>query len=142
MAAEVSGHLFFNDRYFGFDDAIYATFRVLELVAKGVDMEAELEALPKVYNTPELKVTTTEEKKFIIIEELKKRLQDANDLPPIQKIIDIDGVRIEFEEGWALVRASNTTPVLVTRFEAKTPELAKSYEKALMELLRTIMEKI
>ncbi len=142
MAAEVSGHLFFNDRYFGFDDAIYATFRVLELVANGVDMETELEALPKVYNTPELKVPTTEEKKFIIIEELKKRLQDTNDLPPIQKIIDIDGVRIEFEEGWALVRASNTTPVLVTRFEAKTPELAKEYQEAVMGLLRKIMEKI
>ncbi len=141
MAAEVSGHLFFNDRYFGFDDAIYATFRVLELVAN-VDMETELEALPKVYNTPELKVPTTEEKKFIIIEELKKRLQDTNDLPPIQKIIDIDGVRIEFEEGWALVRASNTTPVLVTRFEAKTPELAKEYQEAVMGLLRKIMEKI
>ncbi len=142
MAAEVSGHLFFNDRYFGFDDAIYATLRVLELVAKGVDIVAEVEALPKVYNTPELKVPTTEEQKFTIIEELKKRLQTTKELPTIKEIIDIDGVRIEFEDGWALVRASNTTPVLVTRFEAKTPQLAKYYEEAVMGLLKTIMEKI
>ncbi len=141
MAAEVSGHLFFNDRYFGFDDAIYATLRVLELVAEGVDIEAEIEALPKLYNTPEIKVKTTEEKKFAIIEELKKRLPKA-DLPPVKKIIDIDGVRIHFEDGWALVRASNTTPVLVTRFEAKTPQLAKEYQEAVMGLLRKIMEEI
>jgi len=141
MAAEVSGHLFFNDRYFGFDDAIYATLRVLELVAEGVDIEAEVEALPKLYNTPEIKVKTTEEKKFAIIEELKKRLPKA-DLPPVKKIIDIDGVRIHFEDGWALVRASNTTPVLVTRFEAKTPQLAKEYQEAVMGLLRKIMEEI
>jgi len=141
MAAEVSGHLFFNDRYFGFDDAIYATLRVLELVAEGVDIEAEIEALPKLYNTPEIKVKTTEEKKFAIIEELKKRLPKA-DLPPIEKIIDIDGVRIHFEDGWALVRASNTTPVLVTRFEAKTFQLAKEYQEAVMGLLRKIMEEI
>jgi phosphomannomutase/phosphoglucomutase len=140
FAAEVSGHLFFNDRYFGFDDAIYAALRVLELIKNGVDLDAEIERLPKVYNTPEIKVKTTEGRKFAIIEELKKRLQNppAN-FPPIRKIIDVDGVRVVFDDGWALVRASNTTPVLVTRFEAKSPQKAREYQEAVMGLLEELL---
>ena len=140
FAAEVSGHLFFNDRYFGFDDAIYATFRVIELIQKGVDLDKEVEALPKVYNTPEIKIYTTEEKKFKIIDELKNILEHPPaDFPKIKEIIDVDGVRIVFEDGWALVRASNTTPVLVTRFEAKTPQLAKYYQEKVMEIVNKLL---
>ncbi len=140
FAAEVSGHLFFNDRYFGFDDAIYATLRVLELVQRGVDLDAEIERLPKVYNTPEIKIETTEDKKFAIIDKLKAALQNPpKNFPLIKEIIDVDGVRIIFEDGWALVRASNTTPVLVTRFEAKSKELAKKYQEAILQLLHQIM---
>ena len=136
----MSGHLFFNDRYFGFDDAIYATLRVLELLKEGVDLEAELARLPKVYNTPEIKVQTTEEHKFAIIEELKKYLENPPaDFPPIRDIIDVDGVRIVFDGGWALVRASNTTPVLVTRFEAKSPELAKLYQEKVMAIVESLL---
>ena len=140
FAAEVSGHLFFNDRYFGFDDAIYATLRVLELLKEGVDLDRELARLPKVYNTPEIKVQTTEERKFAIIEELKNRLSHPPaDFPAIRDIIDVDGVRIVFDEGWALVRASNTTPVLVTRFEAKSPELAKLYQEKVMAIVELLL---
>ncbi len=140
FAAEVSGHLFFNDRYFGFDDAIYATLRVLELVQRGVDLDAEIERLPKVYNTPEIKIETTEDQKFAIIDKLKAALQNPpKNFPLIKEIIDVDGVRIIFEDGWALVRASNTTPVLVTRFEAKSKELAKKYQEAILQLLHQIM---
>ena len=140
FAAEVSGHLFFNDRYFGFDDAIYATLRVLELLRNGVDLDEEIERLPKVCNTPEIKVQTSEEKKFAIIEALKERLQNPpQGFPHIKQIIDVDGVRIVFDDGWALVRASNTTPVLVTRFEAKSRETAERYREAVMELLEELL---
>ncbi len=140
FAAEVSGHLFFNDRYYGFDDAIYATLRVLELLRNGVDLDKEIETLPKVFTTPEIKIKTTEEKKFKIIEQLKKRLQTPpQGFPTIKEIIDIDGVRVVFEDGWALVRASNTTPTLVTRFEATTLARAKEYQKAIMELLEELV---
>ena len=139
FAAEVSGHLFFNDRYFGYDDAIYATFRALELIDRGFDFDAEYEALPKVYSTPEINVTVTEETKFKIIEDLKKSLENPPSyMPNIKDIITVDGIRVIFENGWGLVRASNTTPKLVTRFEADTVENATVYQDALMKLFEEI----
>ncbi|WP_299549119.1 phosphomannomutase/phosphoglucomutase [uncultured Helicobacter sp.] len=145
MAFEVSGHIFFNDRYFGFDDATYAALRVLELVHfKGLEFDRVLESLPKLYSTDEIKIKTTEEEKFASVERLKKILKDSSALPvnfpKIVDIITIDGVRVVFEEGWGLIRASNTTPVLVTRFEAKSDSLCKVYQKALLELLEQIKE--
>ena len=129
LACEVSGHIFFKHRYFGYDDAIYATLRMLELLQDGIDIDAELDALPQVYSTEELKVETTEEEKFLIIDKIKELLKNPpNDFPAIISIIDVDGVRINFEKGWGLVRASNTTPVLVTRFESTDEDLAKEYE--------------
>ncbi len=143
LAAEVSGHIFFNDRYFGYDDAIYTTFRVLELLNRGMDIDAEIDALPQVFSTEEIKVHTTEEAKFKIMEALKIKLQAPPlDFPDIVDIIDVDGVRVIFENGWGLVRASNTTPVLVTRFESKDPDDAKLYEKHLNALIQSIQEKI
>lgn len=137
MAAEVSGHIFFNDRYFGFDDAIYATFRLLELIKNGMNIDKEIEALPKVYSTEEIKVQTTEEEKFNLMHQIKKNLITAgDDFPKILDIIEVDGVRVIFEQGWGLVRASNTTPVLVTRFESTNLELAKLYETKLNELIK------
>jgi len=137
FAAEVSGHLFFNDRYFGYDDAIYATFRALELIDNNFDYDQEYEALPKVYSTPEINITVTEETKFKIIENLKEVLKNppAN-FPKIKDIITVDGLRVIFDEGWGLVRASNTTPKLVTRFEADTQKNAKIYEESLLNLLK------
>ncbi|WP_281951284.1 phosphomannomutase/phosphoglucomutase [Nitrosophilus kaiyonis] len=139
LAAEVSGHIFFADRYFGYDDAIYATLRVIELIKNGVDLDKEIDSLPKVYSTPEIKINTTDEKKFEIIKKLKEELKNPpNDFPKIKDIIDIDGVRVIFDDGWALVRASNTTPVLVTRFEAKDKEKAEFYQKKILEILDKI----
>ena len=126
LACEVSGHIFFKHRYFGYDDAIYATLRMLELIADGIDIDAEIEALPTVYSTEELKVETTEEEKFTIIDKVKELLKNPPpDFPKILNIIDVDGVRINFEKGWGLVRASNTTPVLVTRFESTDERVGK-----------------
>jgi phosphomannomutase/phosphoglucomutase len=136
LAAEVSGHIFFNDRYFGFDDAIYATFRVLELIYSGVKIDNFIDALPKVYSTEEIKVETTEDEKFILIDKIKQLLKTPpKDFPKIVDIIDVDGVRIIFKDGWGLVRASNTTPVLVTRFESTVESLAKEYESKINQLI-------
>lgn len=142
FAAEVSGHLFFNDRYFGYDDAIYATFRALELISNNFDFDKEYEKLPQVYSTPEISINVTEDTKFKIIEDLKKALKNPpSNFPKIKDIITVDGVRVIFEKGWGLVRASNTTPKLVTRFEADTKENAKVYEDALINLFNTLQGK-
>ncbi|MCV6608811.1 MAG: phosphomannomutase/phosphoglucomutase, partial [Campylobacterales bacterium] len=100
FAAEVSGHIFFNDKYFGYDDAIYSTLRALELEAKGFDFDGELEKLPIVYSTEEINLKTTEEKKFQIIDDLKEKLKNPPaGFPTIRDIIDVDGVRVIFEDG-------------------------------------------
>jgi phosphomannomutase/phosphoglucomutase len=139
LAAEVSGHIFFNDRYFGYDDAIYTTFRVLELIHRGMDIDAEVDALPQVFSTEEIKVPTTETEKFKIMDKLKSKLQNPPlDFPDIKEIIDVDGVRVVFENGWGLVRASNTTPVLVTRFESQRLEDAQLYAKHLNALIESV----
>jgi len=136
LACEVSGHIFFKHRYFGYDDAIYATLRMLELVKSGIDLDREIDSLPQVFSTEEIKVETTEEEKFAIIDQVKTLLENPpSDFPAIKNIIDVDGVRINFEKGWGLVRASNTTPVLVTRFESTDAQLAKSYETAVNALI-------
>ncbi len=113
LAGEMSGHLFFADRYFGYDDAIYAGARILEILS---NMEGSLSTLladlpPTVY-TPEIRVDCPDDKKFRVVEAVKEHFRRTNE------IIDVDGVRIVFEHGWGLVRASNTQPVLVLRFEA------------------------
>lgn len=143
LAAEVSGHIFFKERYFGFDDAIYAMLRVLELVYKGINLEAELDKLPVVFSTDEIKFKTTEEDKFKIIDKLKQYLEDEKlDLPAIKEVIDIDGVRVRFEHGWALVRASNTTPVIVMRFEADTKDLKDELENKFLNAVKAIGEEL
>lgn len=143
LAAEVSGHIFFNDRYFGYDDAIYTTFRVLELIHRGMDIDAEVDALPEVFSTEEIKIKTSEKAKFQIMEALKIKLQAPPvDFPDIKEIIDVDGVRVIFQNGWGLVRASNTTPVLVTRFESKDLKDAQLYEKHLNALIESAKQQI
>jgi len=139
MAAEVSGHIFFNDRYFGIDDAIYVTFRIMELIDKGFEFDKEYEKLPKVYNTDEIKIKTTEDKKFKIIENIKSYLNENKSKLGIKKIIDIDGVRVIFENGWGLVRASNTTPVLVTRFEANSESELKEIEEKMQNIINQFL---
>jgi phosphomannomutase/phosphoglucomutase len=140
LACEVSGHIFFKHRYFGYDDAIYATLRMLELVHGGMDLDGEIDALPHAYSTEEIKVETTEEEKFALIDRIKELLKNPpEDFPDILSIIDVDGVRINFEHGWGLVRASNTTPVLVTRFEAIDSAWAKQYEKVIRDAIAASM---
>lgn len=143
LGAEVSGHIYFKERYFGFDDATYAMMRVLKLLYKGFELDKELDKLPLVYSTDEIKITTTDKLKFQIVEELKTRLKAGiKDLPAIKDIIEIDGARVKFDKGWALVRASNTTPVIVTRFEAKSEAFRDEMQMKFKKILDEIMSEI
>jgi phosphomannomutase/phosphoglucomutase len=117
LAGEMSGHIFFADRFFGFDDAIYASARLAEILARSDKKLSEmLSDLPKAYSTPEIRVYASDEVKFQIVDKVKKEL--AKKYP----VVDIDGVRVNYPNGWALVRASNTQAALVLRYEADTPE--------------------
>lgn len=137
LAGEMSGHIFFADRYFGFDDAIYSSARLLELLSKSEKKLSELLAeLPKTFHTPEIRVYASDEVKFKIVEQVKKELSKK------YPIIDIDGVRAVFPKGWGLVRASNTQEVLVLRFEGETEEDLKSIEKEVKQALENVIKRL
>lgn len=115
LAGEMSGHFFFKDRWFGFDDALYAACRLLEIISQQEKSSAALfAAFPNSINTPELKINVAEEEKFALM----KKLLDKADFKEAKEIMTIDGLRVSFENGWGLVRPSNTTPCLILRFEA------------------------
>jgi phosphomannomutase len=114
LAGEMSGHVFFADTFYGFDDALYCGLRLLNIVANSKESLAEMrDGLPQPVNTPELRFDCADDKKFGVVEEVKARLKKAG-----AKFSDIDGVRVSTEDGWWLLRASNTQPVLVARCEA------------------------
>ncbi|TQR34413.1 phosphomannomutase/phosphoglucomutase [Campylobacter sp. MIT 99-7217] len=137
LAAEVSGHIFFKHRYFGYDDGIYAFLRTLELVFKGFDLEKMIEALPKLYTTEELKIPVSEEEKFELVEKFKNAVKNQA-LNGVKDLCEVDGARITFEDGWALLRASNTSPYLVTRFEATTLQRSKQIQEEVLALFEKI----
>jgi phosphomannomutase/phosphoglucomutase len=115
LAGEMSGHLFFADRYFGFDDAVYASLRLLEILASlDRPLSSLLADVPTTFSTPELRVDCSDETKFGVVERVLAHFRSTHD------VLDVDGARIQFQGGWGLVRASNTQPVLVLRFEAQT----------------------
>jgi phosphomannomutase/phosphoglucomutase len=124
LAGEMSGHMFFADRYYGFDDAIYAACRLLEIVSGcSQPLSAHLDGLPSTLATPEIRVDCPDDRKFGVVKAVREHFQREYD------VIDIDGARINFGKGWGLVRASNTQPVLVLRFEAQSTELLNQYRK-------------
>lgn len=143
LAAEVSGHIFFNDRYYGFDDAIYATFRVLELLYNNIDLDFELDKLPKVYTSSNIELEIEEKNKFLIIKKIEEKLSlIQRGFPLIKDILKIDGLRINFEYGWALVRASNTNALIMTKYEATTYATAMSYKNAVDNLINEVINEI
>ena len=143
LAAEVSGHIFFNDRYYGFDDAIYATFRVIELLYKGIDLDSELDKLPKVYTSENIEIEVTEKNKFLIIKKIEEKLnQIQRGFPIIKDILKIDGLRINFEYGWALIRASNTNALIMTKYEATSYATAMSYKNAVENIINEVISEI
>lgn len=130
LAGEMSGHIFFADRYYGYDDALYAACRLIEIVAdSGEALSRQLAGMPKLVNTPEIRVDWPDETKFAVVERVKEHFRATHG------VNDVDGVRVSFEKGWGLMRASNTQPVLVMRFEAETPEQLAEYRAAMEEAL-------
>jgi phosphomannomutase/phosphoglucomutase len=128
VAGEMSGHIFFSDRYLGYDDAIYASLRLFEILASSDrPLSAMLSDLPPLVATPEIRVDCPDDRKFTIVERVAEIVA-----PQAMEVIDVDGVRALFDGGWGLVRASNTQPVLVLRFEGK--------DDAAVARIRAVME--
>ncbi|MEE8483068.1 MAG: phosphomannomutase, partial [Nitrospinota bacterium] len=131
LAGEMSAHIFFRENYYGFDDAIFATAQILKIIdSADQPLSRFLDDVPKTFNTPEIRVDCPDDEKFEIVAELVEYYRSRYD------VIDIDGVRVDFDNGWALVRASNTQPVLVLRFEAQSRESLEKYKKEVYEKLK------
>ena len=130
LAGEMSGHLFFAERYFGYDDAIYAGARLLEILTNGnKDLDELLAGVPSLVNTPEIRLDCPDDQKFQIVADL------ASEFKKQYQVIDVDGARVVFEGGWGLIRASNTQPVLVLRFEAEDQKTLQEIQKIFMNKL-------
>ena len=134
LAGEMSGHIFFNDRWFGFDDAVYATARLLEILSRSTErLSTMMDGLPKTHATPEIRIYASDEVKFRIVEEVRRAL--AARVP----VIDIDGVRAVYPRGWGLVRASNTQAVIVMRFEADTEADLDTIQREVRGVLQDVI---
>jgi phosphomannomutase/phosphoglucomutase len=130
LAGEMSGHMFFADRYFGYDDALYAACRLMEIVARsGQPLSAQLAGLSETVSTPEIRIDCPDETKFAVVERVARHFSGTHN------VIDVDGVRVLFDGGWGLLRASNTQPVLVMRFEAATQDLLEKYQREMEQVL-------
>ncbi len=148
LAGEMSGHVFFADRYYGYDDAIYASCRLVELLVKQKKpLSSLLSDVPQTVVTPEIRVDCSDDQKFQLVRAVTQRLQDiasTQDLStvtlPIRELITIDGIRVRFDHGWGLIRASNTQPALVLRFEASSQEQLSQIREYLELQLSTISQ--
>ncbi|MFZ6845893.1 phosphomannomutase/phosphoglucomutase [Undibacterium sp. RuTC16W] len=134
LGGEMSGHVFFKDRWYGFDDGMYAGARLLEILSKVSDMTATLNSLPQSDSTPELQLQLNEGENFAIIAEMQK---NAN-FPGADEVITIDGLRVEYPDGFGLARSSNTTPVIVMRFEAENPAALARIQAALKQAVLAV----
>ena len=131
LAGEMSGHIFFNDRWYGFDDGVYTAARLLEILSRHADPSAVLEALPDSPTTPELHLKMAEGENFKLIDALQKNAK----FDGATEVITIDGVRVEYPDGFGLARASNTTPVVVLRFEADTDAALARIQQGLKQAI-------
>jgi phosphomannomutase/phosphoglucomutase len=133
LAGEMSGHLFFADEYYGYDDAIYASLRLVRLLSRSQESIGEMLAdVRRYYSTPEIRVDCPDEEKFQIVSDLVAHFKNEHE------VIDVDGARVMFGDGWGLVRASNTQPVLVLRFEARTPERLEEIKGIMLSRLSEV----
>jgi phosphomannomutase/phosphoglucomutase len=133
LAGEMSGHIFFADGYYGYDDALYAACRLLDIVANsGKPLSAQTAGLPELVSTPEIRIDTPDEIKFDVVARVAEHFRKR------YPTLDIDGVRVLFPKGWGLVRASNTQPVLVMRFEAENDELLRQYRKEVEDAVASV----
>jgi phosphomannomutase len=138
LGGEMSGHIFFKERWYGFDDGTYAGARLLEILSRHADPSAVLNALPTSYSTPELNVATAEGEAPLVVAQLQQLAASYAPFAAPAKISDIDGLRVDWPDGFGLVRASNTTPVLVLRFEGHTPQALERIEHDMLALLRQV----
>ncbi|NOZ85353.1 MAG: phosphomannomutase/phosphoglucomutase [Deltaproteobacteria bacterium] len=135
LAGEMSGHMFFRHRYYGYDDAIYSAARLLEILSKKGETPSQLLAdVPKTFSTPEIRRDCPDEQKFRVVDHVKKVMKEKG-----YHVIDVDGVRVTFEDGWGLVRASNTGPVLVLRFEAESESRLQQIQEMIEAEVKTAM---
>lgn len=135
LAGEMSGHVFFKERWYGFDDGLYTAARLLEILAQTTQTSSEVFAqLPNGVSTPELKLSIAEEEKFSFMENLLK----LNCFPDAEQVHTLDGLRVEYKEGWGLIRASNTSPYLILRFEAETHTALTRIQRRFAEVLLAI----
>jgi len=134
LGGEMSGHIFFKDRWYGFDDGLYAGARLLEILSRVTDMTATLNQLPQSASTPELQLQLAEGENFSII----AAMQANADFPGSDEVITIDGLRVEYPDGFGLARSSNTTPVIVMRFEAETPAALSRIQGALKQAILAV----
>jgi len=134
LGGEMSGHIFFKERWYGFDDGTYAGCRLLEILSKHPDANAVLNALPTSFSTPELNVACAEGEPHALVAQL---VQNARFDAPAQ-VSTIDGLRVDWPDGFGLIRASNTTPVLVLRFEGQTEAALQRIETEMLAVLRTV----
>jgi len=146
LAGEFSGHIFIADDYFGFDDALYTSFRLIEIMKRtGLGIHELLSDIPRLFYTPEIRLECQDDQKKAmvakIVDQFKEYSRSGKGPFPIKKIYDIDGARIVFEKGWGLVRSSNTQPVIVMRFEAEDEESLKQYRSFLESELKKAMER-
>jgi len=138
FAGEMSGHLFFGERWYGFDDAMYTAARLLEILSRHADPSAVLDALPTSFSTPELNVACGEGEQHRVVAELLARAADGRLAFPGGDVGTVDGLRVDFADGFGLIRASNTTPVLVLRFEGHTQAALHRIEEQMMAALRGV----
>ncbi len=136
LGGEMSGHIFFKERWFGFDDGSYAGARMLEILSRSPDASAVLEALPTSFSTPELNVNCAEGEPHTVVETLIGLAASHPGFAAPAKVSNIDGVRVDWPDGFGLIRASNTTPVLVLRFEGQTQEALERIEAEMLSLLK------
>jgi phosphomannomutase len=136
LGGEMSGHIFFKERWYGFDDGTYAGARLLEIVSQSPDANAVLNALPTSFSTPELNVACREGEPHSVTLTLQQRANTSFKAPAV--VSDMDGLRVDWPDGFGLIRASNTTPVLVLRFEGQTPEALHRIEAEMLALLRSV----
>jgi phosphomannomutase len=134
----MSGHTFFGERWYGFDDAMYTAGRLLEILSRSAEPSEVLDALPTSHSTPELNVPCAEGEHHAVVADLLKRVADGRLAFPGGDVGTIDGLRVDFADGFGLVRASNTTPVLVLRFEGHTEAALDRIEGQLMDALRSV----
>ncbi|APW46991.1 phosphomannomutase/phosphoglucomutase [Rhodoferax antarcticus] len=134
LGGEMSGHIFFKERWYGFDDGTYAACRLLEILSQSPDTNAVLNALPTSFSTPELNVKCAEGEPHVLVDQLLAKVN----FPAPAQVCTIDGLRVDWPDGFGLIRASNTTPVLVLRFEGHTPEALERIQADMLALLHSL----